>query len=163
MVVAFEDIDGDASRLSENRRDTGHHQVAYKALLKNLNGQEDPFKRRQTLDLWLRNHHYSLWQGEQWEQAVSCESHLDTLDWRQEYMSVVRQALINGFFYSDAFQQRLYNTYVEPGRIGADEIEWLNLHAREHLAKPQSGYKALWVCLITLLSLTPAAAAMIWI
>ncbi|PWK48602.1 hypothetical protein [Pleionea mediterranea] len=96
-----------------------HHFLAYKALWQSLSRRIDLY-RRQQLDSWLKQHQYSMSEGEQWELQILQQSNQTSqtfIDWSAEYFEVVIAALQSGLFYSDAFQKQLFHSYIETGRI----------------------------------------------
>ncbi len=109
-----------------------HHQTAFQALLQCLSSENDTLKRRLSLDSWLTQHDRSLQQGMIWEE----ESEQSRLDWEQEYRAVIERALVQGLFYSHAYQQKLHSVYVETGRLSLNRQEQvLQQCLAQHLLK----------------------------
>lgn len=109
---------GDGS-IDTQRFSRKHHKQAFQSLASALNKTER-YPRRLQLDAWLKHHDHSLEQGAAWERE------LNELDWATEYRAVIREALSQGGFYSDAFKKQLHHCYVESERLTLKQQEQLH-------------------------------------
>ncbi|WP_144392940.1 hypothetical protein [Pleionea sediminis] len=136
--------------VEDTRFSRKHHRAAYQALVIDLS-RGDTFERRKSLDSWLKSHGHPLSHGENWEKVNG------EFDWSYEYRQVVQDAMINGFFYSDAFQKQLFHCYIETGRLTLEKQEQitrqveLSLRANNKKGSAKNPFWTLWVALIAVI------------